>query len=65
MQEITISFTEKWVHGPFLARVSCEFFQKIDFEKGFSWMEIRITNQQNLWKRQDTRKIKGDEMKNS
>ena len=24
-------------------------------------MEIRITNQQHLWKRLDTRKIKGDE----
>ena len=23
-----ISFTEKWVNGPFLAWVSCEFFQK-------------------------------------
>ena len=28
MQEISISFTEKWVHGPFLACVSREFFQK-------------------------------------
>ena len=28
MQEISISFTEKWVNGPFLAWVSCEFFQK-------------------------------------
>ena len=27
MQEISISFTEKLVHGPFLAWVSCEFFQ--------------------------------------
>ena len=28
MQEISISLAEKWVHGPFLAWVSCEFFQK-------------------------------------
>ena len=34
-------------------------FPNIDFEKGYSWM--RRTNQQHLWKRLDTRKIKGDE----
>ena len=28
MQESSITLTEKWVHGPFLAWVSCEFFQK-------------------------------------
>ena len=28
MQEISTSFAEKWVHGPFLAWGSCEFFQK-------------------------------------
>ena len=27
MQEISISFTEKWIHSPFLASVSCEFFK--------------------------------------
>ena len=36
-------------------------FPNIDFEKGFSLMEIRVANQQHLWKRLGTRKIKGDE----
>ena len=33
VKETSISFTKKWVHSPFLAWVSCEFFEKKTFRR--------------------------------